>query len=361
MRHPDSDNIDQNNDHLISEFESVSRILDPDEGQRDNLLKHAYKFVSSILDKRPTQATFQTIERGSITAQLSISEAGENVEDSVRVLNQHVFGPGVSCSSGGDLSYVPGGGIYPSALGDFIADVANNYPSQYCSPGALDLEQSLIRWIADLVGLPKTGTCTHMFRSLNFYLIFSLSAGGDLTSGGSIATLCAIVTARESFKIRSRDVHRMVVYMTEQTHSCVRKALHIAGLGECVVRCVALDDMFRMDPDALERSISEDIDASLCPWIVVATAGTTCTGAVDPLHLIGQIAKRNDLWFHVDAAYGGFFLLTQHGRMIMRGIEQADTVVIDPHKSKRSWNPVIQSERRVANVPLRQAYLFPLD
>lgn len=336
-----SDNIDQNIDHLISEFESVSRILDPDESQRDKLLKHAHKFVSSILDERPARGTFQPISRDSITAHLSISETGENVEDSIRVLNQHVFGPGVSCSSGGDLSYVPGGGIYPSALGDFIADVANNYPSQYCSPGALDLEQSLIRWMADLVGLPKTGSYISrtVFRSVNLYiLILSLSAGGDLTSGGSLATLCAIVTARESFKIRARDVHRMVVYMTEQTHSCVRKALHIAGLTECVVRCVALDDKLRMDPDALERSIFEDIDASLCPWIVVATAGTTCTGAVDPLHLIGQIAKKNNLWFHVDAAYGGFFLLTEHGRTVMCGIEQADTVVIDPHKSKHSWN-----------------------
>ena len=122
------------------------------------------------------------------------------------------------------------------------------------------------------------------------------------------------------------------MYLTAQAHHCVEKALRIAGLGEAPLRRVAMDEAYRMRPDALQTAIAEDRRAGLRPWLIVAAAGTTDTGAVDPLEAIAAVAARERCWFHVDAAYGGFFLLTEHGRAALRGIERSDSVVLDPHK-----------------------------
>jgi glutamate/tyrosine decarboxylase-like PLP-dependent enzyme len=124
-----------------------------------------------------------------------------------------------------------------------------------------------------------------------------------------------------------------VVYLTTQAHHCIEKALRIAGLGEAPVRHVPMDDGFRMRPEALAQCIALDRADGLRPWLVIAAAGTTDTGAVDPLDAIAMIAERERCWFHVDAAYGGFFLLTEHGRQMLRGIERSDSVILDPHKS----------------------------
>jgi glutamate/tyrosine decarboxylase-like PLP-dependent enzyme len=195
------------------------------------------------------------------------------------------------------------------------------------------MERSLVRWMAGLVGYPET-------------------AGGDLTSGASIANLEGIVTARDAVGISSGDVPRSVVYRTSQTHHCVDKALRIAGLAELVVREVALDDHRRMRPDALEAAVKADVAAGLCPWLVVATAGTTDTGAVDPLSAIADIADAHGLWLQVDAAYGGFFILTDPGRRILAGIERSRTVIMDPHKGLflpfGSGALIVRDERQLA-------------
>ena len=120
--------------------------------------------------------------------------------------------------------------------------------------------------------------------------------------------------------------------MTDQTHHCVDKSLRIAGMAECVVRRVPVDDRWRMDAGAFARLIRADRETGLRPWMVVSSAGTTDTGAVDPLPDIARIAHRESVWNHVDAAYGGFFLLTDSGRERLAGIEAADSVVMDPHK-----------------------------
>ncbi len=158
------------------------------------------------------------------------------------------------------------------------------------------------------------------------------TAGGDLTSGASLATLEAVVTARDAAGIGSSDVARSVVYLTEQAHHCVEKALRITGLGECIVRWVDIDDRRRMKAEGLEQAVVADREAGLNPWLVVATAGTINAGAVDPLAAVADITDAHGLWLHVDAAYGGFFLLTDYGRRTLRGIERSRTVVMDPHK-----------------------------
>ena len=251
-------------------------------------------------------------DRGLLDA--PILEHGRPLGEVIALLEQDVVRPGGNPASPGHLAYIPGGGLYHSALGDFLAAVSNKYAGIFfAGPGPVRMEHLMVRWVADLVGYPAT-------------------AAGNIASGGSIATLAAIVAAREAHGLKAADYASAVVYLTTQAHHCIEKALRIAGLGEAPVRHVPMDDGFRMRPDALAERIAADRAAGLRPWLVIAAAGTTDTGAVDPLDAIATIAERERCWFHVDAAYGGFFLLTEHGRQLLRGIERSDSVILDPHK-----------------------------
>lgn len=244
-----------------------------------------------------------------------IGEHALPVADVVDLLEDEVIRPGLNAASGGHLGYVPGGGVYYSALGDYLAAVTNKYAGVFfAGPGAVRMENQLLRWVADLVGYPAP-------------------AIGNIASGGSAASLMAVATARDAHGLKGADYARVVVYLSDQAHHCIEKALRIAGLGEAILRNVPVDEHSRLKPDALATAIAADQAAGLRPWLVVASAGTTDTGAVDPLDQIGAIAKQAGCWFHVDAAYGGFFLLTEPGRTKLTGIELSDSVVLDPHKS----------------------------
>jgi glutamate/tyrosine decarboxylase-like PLP-dependent enzyme len=177
------------------------------------------------------------------------------------------------------------------------------------------MENMLLEWMQDLVGYPRE------------------TAAGNLTSGGSIGNLVGIVAARDACGIRSRDVETTAVYSTDQVHHSVQKALRIAGLGEAVMRSVPLDPGYRMRVDALETMIAEDRKRKLRPFLVVASAGTTDTGVVDPIEEIAQVCEREGLWLHVDAAYGGFFLLCEEGRKAVGRLDGSHSIVMDPHKT----------------------------
>ena len=232
----------------------------------------------------------------------------------MELLAANVDTPGLNPASGGHLGYIPGGGIYYSALGDYLADVFNRYAGIfYASPGAVRMENMLIRWMNSIVGYPET-------------------AAGNLTSGGSLANLIAIVTARDACGIKSENMTRSVIYLSEQAHHSIDKAIRIAGLRECVVRHLPLDEKYRIIPDELDKQIDNDRSDGLNPFLIIASAGTTDVGAIDPLAAIGEISKRHGLWYHIDAAYGGFFVLTDEGRDKLKGIDTSDSLVIDPHK-----------------------------
>jgi glutamate/tyrosine decarboxylase-like PLP-dependent enzyme len=217
-------------------------------------------------------------------------------------------------ASGGHLGYIPGGGIYYSALGDYLAAIFNRYSGIYfAGPGAVRMEHMLIDWMSEIVGLPKT-------------------AGGNLTSGGSIANLIGIVAGRDAQNIKAKDFDQSVIYLTAQVHHSVDKAIRIAGLKECVLRYIPMDLNYRMDALQLERQIAADKKSGLNPFLIIASAGTTDTGSVDPLMVIAQISKQNNLWLHVDGAYGAFFVLCDDGKKILRSMEEADSLVMDPHK-----------------------------
>jgi glutamate/tyrosine decarboxylase-like PLP-dependent enzyme len=154
-----------------------------------------------------------------------------------------------------------------------------------------------------------------------------------LTSGGSIANLIAITSARDHHEIEGEKVSRSVVYLSEQTHHCVHKALRIAGLRSVILRNIPLDEKFNIIPEALEKMVLSDQDEGLYPFLVVASGGTTNVGNIDPLDKIADITEQHNLWFHVDAAYGGFFILLEEMKEKFKGIERSDSLVIDPHKS----------------------------
>ena len=256
----------------------------------------------------------ETDDAGLRLLETPISEHGIPLRDAIAILEHDVVRPGGSPASGGYLAYIPGGGIYHSALGDFIAAVTNKYAGVFfAGPGAVRMENLLIRWAADLVGYPA-------------------GAGGNIASGGSIANLTAIATARDARGLKGADYARAVVYLTTQAHHSIDKALRIAGMAEVQIRHIAMDERYRMRADALADAIARDRADGLEPWLIIAAAGTTDTGAIDPLDGIADVAARERCWFHVDAAYGGFFLLTDHGRAMMRGIERSDSVILDPHK-----------------------------
>jgi glutamate/tyrosine decarboxylase-like PLP-dependent enzyme len=298
----------------ILELEAEARKLEPGARDRRALLQEAGAYAERFLGGLDAAPTYAADGGRSVRLDGCLREDPANMADLLANIRESVDTPGINPASGGHMGYIPGGGIYPSALGDFLADVTNRYSGvAFASPGAARMEMQLVDWMATLVGYPD-------------------SAGGDLTSGGSIANLTGVVTAREAMGLKAADFARACVYLTGQAHHCVDKALRVAGLGECPRRTVPMDDRYRMDPRALRTMVREDRAAGFRPWLIVASAGTTDTGAIDPLAEIADVADTERLWLHLDAAYGGFFILCEEGRAMLRGMGAADSIVMDPHK-----------------------------
>ncbi|HYJ90396.1 MAG TPA: aminotransferase class V-fold PLP-dependent enzyme, partial [Pyrinomonadaceae bacterium] len=298
----------------LSELESEARKLEPTPNDRvvaqNAVLDYSEQFLNSIESVK----AFENSDKRVRLLDSPIAEDGIDIDHAISLIAENVDKPGLNPASGGHLAYIPGGGIYYSALADYLADVFNKYAGVfYASPGAVRMENMLLRWMNDLVGYPA-------------------SASGNLTTSGSLANMIAIVVARDAKHIKAADIPRSIIYLSKQTHHSVDKAIRVAGLGECIVRFLPLDSRYRIIASELDKQIQEDKAAGLNPFLVVASAGTTDVGAIDPLPEIGEIAKRHGLWYHIDAAYGGFFILTDEGRQKLMGLETSDSLIIDPHK-----------------------------
>ena len=210
------------------------------------------------------------------------------------------------------FAFIPSAPSFASVLGDMLAAGTNVFAGTWLeSSGPSQVELVVIDWFKQMLGLPE-------------------SAAGLLVSGGSVANLTALAVARRA--VLNDDPTGAVVYLSEQAHASIDRALRILGFSEGQLRRVATDAEYRLDPRELARCIREDHDAGSRPFAVVASAGTTNTGAVDPLGELADIAAEHRLWLHADAAYGGFGALTERGRALLAGIERADSVVLDPHK-----------------------------
>ncbi len=210
------------------------------------------------------------------------------------------------------MAYIPGGGLYPAAIGDFLGAATNRYAGvSFAAPAASRLEANVLDWFAEWMGYPD-------------------SARGILTSGGSLANFSAIVAARRH--LLGDDIHKGTLYTTDQAHHCIMKSAILAGIPEKNLRVLGTDDLFRAVPERFERAVKEDQGKGFKPFLIIGSAGTTNTGAVDPLHDLADLARNYGLWYHLDAAYGGFFNLCEKGRKKLSGIERSDSVVLDPHK-----------------------------
>ncbi len=299
----------------IKSLEEISRRLEPSLAERTALIERVLAYSNDFLDHiYQLPAYVVTEDKGVGLYDSPISEDPARIEQLLDLLRQHVDRPGLNPASGGHLGYIPGGGIFHSALGDYLADVTNRYAGLFFgSPGAVRMENMLINWMARVVGYPD-------------------HAAGNLTSGGSIANLIGIVTARDAREIKAKEVERSVIYLTNHAHHSIDKAIRIAGLKESVLRYVPMDDRYRMNAPALADMITADKRAGLHPWLVIASAGTTDVGAVDPMVPISDITRQHSLWLHVDGAYGGFFVLCEEGKKVLGGMDRSDSLVIDPHK-----------------------------
>jgi len=300
----------------IRELEKRAQPLDPDGTSRRLLLGdvagYGEDYLKSILCAPAYNAR---VDNGQGLLDAPITEGGIGIEKTLRLFQENVATVGINPTSGRFLGYIPGGGLYYAALGDYLAALTNRYAGIfYASPGAVRMENLLLRWMAEMVGYPD-------------------SAGGNLASGGSIANLTAIVSARDAQCVQGERIPRSVVYLTEHTHHCITKALRVAGLNGCIQRRVPVDSSYRMQAAALEDCIKSDRQDGLLPWLVVSSSGTTNTGSVDPLGDIGEVSRSNGLWHHVDGAYGAFFALCPEGKQVLKGINHSDSIVMDPHKT----------------------------
>lgn len=278
------------------------------------LIEAATERILAHLESLPRQPAADTAggEELARSLRMPLPEAGRPVEELLDLLFDRVIPKSFNTAGPGYLAYIPGGGLPHAAVADLISDVTNRYVGVFAAaPGVVAIEANVVRWLCQMVGFPE-------------------DAGGVLTSGGSLSNFSALVTARR--KLLPENFLAGVLYVSDQAHYSVAKAAMLAGFPERNVRRIPTDAALRIRLDALGEAIDRDRAAGFLPFLLVGNAGTTNTGAVDDLARLAEIARREGLWYHVDAAYGGFFTLTERGRRLFAGIERADSIALDPHK-----------------------------
>ncbi|MFO8099841.1 MAG: aminotransferase class I/II-fold pyridoxal phosphate-dependent enzyme [Salinibacter sp.] len=210
------------------------------------------------------------------------------------------------------FGFVPGPNNFVSVLADALVSGFNVFSGTWISgAAAAQVELVVVDWLRRLCGLPET-------------------AGGLFTSGGSMANVTGLAAARHA--VLDDEVEGAVAYCSDQTHTSVDRALRLLGFGPDQLRRLPPDAQYRLDPDALAEAVRADRAAGRQPFCVIANAGTTNTGAVDPLPALADVAERHDLWLHVDGAYGAAAVICERGRKQLAGLDRADSLTLDPHK-----------------------------
>jgi len=212
----------------------------------------------------------------------------------------------------GYLAYIPGGGLFPAALADFITNTTNRYTGVWqAAPALVQIEANALDW-------------------LRAWMEFPAQARGLFTTGGSMATFNAILCARE--RHLGAEIRRGTLYTSDQAHHSVLKAAKLAGIMQDRVRALPCDERYRLQPDTVRAAIAHDRRNGFTPFAVVSSAGTTNTGAVDPLDAVADLCAAEGLWHHIDGAYGAFFYLCDATKPALRGLSRADSLTLDPHK-----------------------------
>jgi aromatic-L-amino-acid/L-tryptophan decarboxylase len=276
---------------------------------------------SELLDRMGELPVTPVAAAGDVAAEMAlpIPEAPLSPREIASLLRPMVFDHSTLCGHPGFLAYISGSGTVPGAAADLLAAGLNpNVGGWSLSAGPTEFELHLMRWMAARFGLPA-------------------GAGGLMTSGGAASNFTALKAARDAHtpgNVRADGIDGLglVLYASREAHATIAEAADMMGMGERAVRSIPTDEGFRMRPDELERAVSADLAAGMRPFCVVATAGTTATGAIDPLPAVADVCERHDLWLHVDAAYGGAAAFSPELRPLLDGIERADSISFDPHK-----------------------------
>ncbi len=242
----------------------------------------------------------------------ALPETATPVDELVDILAHEVFPNALKSDHPRFYAFVPSPTNFVSVIGDLLISGHNLFAGHWMAASAAgQIEINVLDWLNELVGFPSGG-------------------GGILVSGGSMANLSAIATAREARLGGPNE--KAIVYCSDQTHSSMAKGLRILGFRAEQKRTIATDDGFRLSIPALEAAIADDRAAGRVPFCVVANGGTTNTGAIDPLGALADICARENLWLHVDGAYGAAAVITERGRAALAGLERADSITLDPHK-----------------------------
>ena len=289
--------------------------LEPDASQMRQLVEQAMDRIVAHIESLPSQPAMN-VEGATEYARTLVEplpQRGESYEALLDFLFEDAIPRSFTAAGPGYLAYVPGGGLFHAAVADLIANAVNRYVGVCAAaPALVQLEANVVRWFCEILGLPR-------------------GSGGVLTSGGSLANFTGIVAARKA--MLPDDFLRGTLYCSTHVHHSFQKAANLAGFPYANVRELPVDAQFRIRVDALEEAIAKDRAEGWTPFLIAGSAGTTATGAVDDLQALAKVAQREKLWFHVDGAYGALFMLTERGRAALKGIEQADSVILDPHKT----------------------------
>ncbi len=292
--------------------------LSPDEVRR--LGRLASDAVAEHREKLLDRPVFGKVGRDASLFDEAVPEEGRPFEEVLDFVREHVMPFPFGNSHPRFFGFINATADPVGITADYLAAAMN--PN--CWGGdhaAVHVENQVMRWIAQILGYPD-------------------DAEGILVSGGSMANFTALAAARRAmtpYNVREDGLAgegrpRLVVYASDQVHHCVDKAVDLLGIGTKQLRKIETDERFRMRVDVLERAIAEDRDAGRTPAIVVGTAGTVNTGAIDPLDELAEISRRESLWFHVDGAYGAIAVLSSNLAPLFAGIQLADSIAADPHK-----------------------------
>ncbi|MBL8848166.1 MAG: hypothetical protein JNG89_00695 [Planctomycetaceae bacterium] len=236
-----------------------------------------------------------------------VPQAGGDIDDAIRLLTEVALAHQQHGDHPRYFARVPGPSSFAAVLGDWLATGFNAIAASWAGgSGPSAVELIVVDWLRQLLGFPA-------------------GAEGVLVSGGSLANLTAIAAARAA-------CGPGIAYLTDQAHSCIARDLRSLGFPEEAIRIIPSDDAFRMRIADAAALVQADRAAGGRPMLLIATAGTTNTGAVDPLSELADFCVENGLWFHIDGAYGAPAALTEPGRRLLSGIERADSLVVDPHK-----------------------------
>jgi aromatic-L-amino-acid decarboxylase len=285
--------------------------LVPGPAQRQALVERAHRLVEAMEARHDSADIFAATPDAAVTSLLRPpGERSQPAEDVLALLTQ-AAGYGWDKSQGGDLAYIPSGGLFSGAIAAWLASAIHAFTgAAFEAPALVAIEEGVLRWAAGTLGMPD-------------------DAEGILLSGGSLANQTAIVCAREYGRVGPLPR----VYLTPRLHHSVHKGLRLSGIPDAEARPIPADHHNRIDIPALRDQLTRDRAEGIQPWLLVAAGGDTDTGAVDPLPELADLCAEHGIWLHVDAAYGGFFALTGRGSERLRGIDRADSVTIDAHKS----------------------------